>query len=237
MIPWFARRYDLDLDEAVVPAQGFANLHQLFTRALTDGARPVAKAPLVSPADGVVAQCGRVQQGQLIQAKGKTYSAEALIGSELTDPDAFDYATIYLSPHDYHRLHSPAAMTVNQRCAVPGTLWPVNPISVAEVDRLFCVNERVALRAQVGEHTIYVVLVGATIVGGIKLTFDATYSANTGAAGPERVTYSEPHHLAAGAPLGHFEFGSTAIVLWPRALGQLAVASGDAVRVGEALAR
>ena len=237
LIPWFARRYDLAMEEAVVPALGFNPLHEVFTRALVDGARPIAKAPLVSPADGVVAQCGKVQQGHLIQAKGKTYSAEALIGSELDDPDAFDYATIYLSPHDYHRLHSPATMSVDQRCAIPGTLWPVNPISVAEVDRLFCVNERVALRGQVGDHTLFTILVGATIVGGIKLAFDEAYSANPRAPSAERFTYSEPHCLAAGEPLGHFEFGSTAVLLWPRALGKLTVRPGDRVRVGEALVR
>ena len=240
LLPWFTEKYRIDLSEAQCPDDGFATLHDLFTRCLRPGARPIAVAPLVSPADGRVAQCGAVAAGMLVQAKGKNYRLDELLGAAIAPDEAqreLSYSTIYLAPTDYHRLHSPAALTVESIYAVPGTLWPVNPLSVSGVDRLFCINERVTLRCRVQDgRRLWVVLVGATMVGGIRLAFDPAYGSNLAARRQvERTVYPEPIALAPGEPLGHFEFGSTAILIWERSLGLPNTALGAAVRVGEAL--
>ena len=172
VIPMFVRNYGIDTDEAEVSAEGFATLHELFTRPLKAGARTIADAAIVSPADGKVARCGEVTAGTMVQAKGKEYSMVELLGEAFSpseDASDYAYATIYLSPTDYHRVHSPAELWVESVYAVPGTLWPVNPMSVNHVDRLFCINERATLRCRTAEgHRVWVVLVGATIVGGIR---------------------------------------------------------------------
>ena len=240
VIPWFVRTYGIDLDEAQTPDGGFSSLHELFTRPLKPGARPIADSPLVSPADGHVARCGLVDDGLLVQAKGKQYSLKDLLGEALEAEDeeaSYAYATIYLAPTDYHRLHSPADLQVEAVYAVPGTLWPVNPTSVNGVDRLFCINERAALRCRTAQGArLWVVLVGATIVGGIRLAFEPAYGSNQpDRATTERYVYPEPIALKAGDPLGHFEFGSTAIVIWDHAAGSCAYDAGSPVRVGEAL--
>jgi phosphatidylserine decarboxylase len=240
VIPWFVKRYDIDLDEALAPEGGFETLHQLFTRPLKEGARAIADAPLVSPADGHVAQSGRVDDGLLVQAKGKDYGMNELLGEAMNGDEAgqdFAFATIYLAPTDYHRLHSPADLLVESVYAVPGTLWPVNPTSVNGVDRLFCINERATLRCRTEDGSrLWIVLVGATIVGGIRLAFEPNYGSNQpDRATTERFVYHQPIALKAGDPLGHFEFGSTAILVWERGLGEPSLEQGMALRVGQAL--
>jgi phosphatidylserine decarboxylase len=240
IIPWFVKRYDIDLEEAEEPEGGFQTLHQLFTRPLKDGARKIASAPLVSPADGHVARCGKVDDGLLIQAKGKYYGMGELFGEAMEiGEDAGDYAfaTIYLAPTDYHRLHAPADLQVESVYAVPGTLWPVNPMSVNGVDRLFCINERATLRCRTATgQRLWIVLVGATIVGGIRLAFEPGYGSNQpDRATTERYVYDQPIALKAGDPLGHFEFGSTAVLVWEQDLGIPGFDEDTPVRVGDAL--
>ena len=144
--------------------------------------------------------------------------------------------TLYLSPTDYHRLHAPCDLRVLERRYIAGTLWPVNTTSVAEVDRLFCVNERVALRCETPcGARVWVVLVGATIVGGIRLAFEPEFASDQGEPSEFRDYRDEPVTLRAGAPLGHFELGSTAVLIWDTKLGEVAPSLDARVRVGEAL--
>ncbi len=240
VIPWFVKKYAIDLDEAQVPEGGFDTLHDLFTRPLKAGRRPTADVQLVSPADGKVARCGVVDDGLLVQAKGKDYSMSELLGEACArgeDQAKYAYATIYLAPTDYHRLHSPADLLVESVYAVPGTLWPVNPMSVNGVDRLFCINERATLRCRTADgYRVWVVLVGATIVGGIRLAFEPSYGSNLPSRSTtERYVYEQPIELKAGDPLGHFEFGSTAVMIWDRELGCADHELNAPIRVGEAL--
>ncbi len=236
IIPWFVRRYGLNLDEAVVPEAGFQSLHELFTRALKPGARPIdGAADLVSPADSVLAQGGPVEAGRILQAKGRTYALAEMLGED-PGPGPWQFGTFYLAPTDYHRVHSPADLEVLERRSVPGALWPVNPISVAEVDQLFCVNERVILKCRhVLGQTLYVVFVGATIVGGIRLAFDPDYGSNRGAQNNEHRVYDEPIPMTKGQELGHFELGSTVVLAWETSLGPLAAPIAEAIQVGQAL--
>ena len=240
VIPWFVKKYQINLDEAQVPEGGFQTLHDLFTRPLKAGRRPPAAVELVSPADGKVARCGFVDDGLMVQAKGKDYSMSELLGEAYTvgeDQADYAYATIYLAPTDYHRLHSPADLVVESVYAVPGTLWPVNPMSVNDVDRLFCINERATLRCRTtAGHRVWVVLVGATIVGGIRLAFEPDYGSNLPSrSATERYVYDQPIELKAGDPLGHFEFGSTAVMVWDRKLGYADHQPNAPIQVGEAL--
>ena len=239
VIPWFVKKYAIDLDEAQVPEGGFRTLHDLFTRPLKEGSRPIVASQLVSPADGKVARCGFVNDDLLVQAKGKDYSMSEMLGEAYSAEDHADYAyaTIYLAPTDYHRLHSPADLVVESVYAVPGTLWPVNPMSVNGVDRLFCINERATLRCRTSDgYRVWIVLVGATIVGGIRLAFEPGYGSNLPSRSTtERYVYEQPIELKAGDPLGHFEFGSTAVMVWDRALGHSQHEENSPIRVGEAL--
>ena len=236
IIPWFVRRYGLNLEEAVVPEEGFETLHALFTRALKPGARVIdPNAGLVSPADSVLAQGGDVESGQLLQAKGRTYSLAEMLGED-PGPGPWQFGTFYLAPTDYHRVHSPADLEVLERRSVPGTLWPVNPVSVAEVDQLFCVNERVILKCRHAQGGIvYVVFVGATIVGGIRLAFDADYGSNRGPQNDEHRVYEPPISMRKGEEMGHFELGSTVVLAWESSLGTLTASLDDAIQVGNAL--
>lgn len=214
-IPWFARRYGVNLEEANAPAAGFGSLQEFFTRSLRPGARPTdprARA-LLSPADGQVGECGAISADTLVQAKGKEYSLAALLQEPGERFHGGIFATVYLAPGDYHRFHAPVDGTITTVRRVPGTYYSVNPASVERVPRLFARNER----AVVLLDGVALVLVGACLVGGIHLIF------------------RPPSAVTRGTELGWFEFGSTAIVLAEGAW-ELQVTPGARIRVGEALA-
>jgi len=171
LIPWYARHYHVDMVEAAVPASGFANLQDFFTRKLRPGLRPIdaSSEGLVSPCDGTVGACGNVAKGQLVQAKGRTYALHELLGSEMAARfDGGIYCTLYLSPRDYHRVHAPADALVRHAWYVPGTYWPVNPAAVAAVPRLFAMNQRLITLLETHQGMVGVVMVGACLVGAIR---------------------------------------------------------------------
>lgn len=215
-IPWFVRHYGVQLEEAVVPPQGFATLQAFFTRSLRPGARPVdgRSGALASPADGRIGACGRIVSGTLVQAKGREYRLSELLGEPGERFHGGLYATIYLAPGDYHRFHGPVAGAVEEVRRMPGTFYSVNPASVAKVPNLFVRNERAVVRFEQAA----LVLVGACLVGGIRLRVQ-----------PGAV-------IQRGEELGWFEFGSTAIVLVEGGGWDLQVRAGARARVGEALA-
>lgn len=215
-IPWYVRRYGVNLDEAVVPPQGFGTLQEFFTRSLRPGVRPLDPRPvaLLAPADGQIGACGKIEADILVQAKGMTYSLAALLQGPADRFLGGIYVTVYLAPGDYHRFHAPVDGSIFSVRRVPGTFYSVNPTSVARVSGLFRRNERaVVLLDQVA-----LVLVGACLVGGIHLHF------------------RPPTAVTRGTELGWFEFGSTAIVLAEGANWALQVTPGTRIRVGEALA-
>ncbi|MFN0182796.1 MAG: archaetidylserine decarboxylase, partial [Aquabacterium sp.] len=130
-IRWFIGRYGVDMAEAAEPdPAAYASFNDFFTRALKPGARPLARADWVCPVDGAISQFGRIDQGRLFQAKGHDYSATALVGGDAALARQFDdghFATLYLSPRDYHRIHMPAAGRLTRMIHVPGELFSVNP--------------------------------------------------------------------------------------------------------------
>jgi len=241
-IPWFIARYGVDMTEAAIPdAAGYPSFNDFFTRALRDGARPLAAADYVCPVDGAVIQCGTIDGDQLLQAKGHRYSTHALVGGDAALAARFDdgqYATLYLSPSDYHRIHMPCDGRLVRMIHVPGHLFSVNPTTARGVPGLFARNERVVCVFESAQGSFVMVLVGATIVGSIATVWH-------GLVNPPRPgvvrdwRYDERAiTLRQGDEMGRFLLGSTVILLFPKNTLRLHAdwVPGRAVRMGEAMA-
>ncbi len=236
----FARSVGADLSAIDRPLDQFERFDDFFTRPLSPGARPVDDAPgaVVSPVDGVVSQVGLADGGRLIQCKGLDYTVRGLL-ADAEEARRFEggaYATLYLAPRDYHRIHAPVGGEVVGYRHIPGAFFPVNPISVRNVAGLFSINERLVtyLDGEVGR--VAVVKVAATGVGHITVAYDATVSTHRrGSAGRHgwAQRYASPRPMAAGGELGMFHLGSTVIVLFEPGRVRLQMGEGDVVRVGQ----
>lgn len=237
----FAKQYGVAVDEAELPLDSYPTFGDFFTRKLKEGLRPIAPGDdvPVSPVDAAVSHAGIADKGRLIQAKGRDYSLGALLG----DPDegrrfaGGAYATLYLSPRDYHRFHAPLPGTVLGWRYVPGHLWPVNRPSVRGVPELFAVNERVIISMETPVGRVAMVAVGATCVGRIRLSFDDLVTNTDRPA--SRVRYDLPRPIRKGEELGMFEMGSTVILVFEPgkvALDERLVQDAP-VRLGEAIGR
>ena len=243
-VPWvrtllvraFARAYGVDMAEAARrDLGGYRSFNDFFTRALADGARPIDAAPasVVSPADGAVSQVGTIERGELLQAKGIRYSFAALAGV-CADP-AFEggaFATVYLSPKDYHRVHLPLAGRLVRTVAIPGRLFSVNATTEQGVEGLFAVNERLVCEFETAHGRMLVVMVGALIVASIETVWDGPRS-------PYRETQVTTHDLAfeKGAEIGRFLLGSSVVLAFEPGRVRLddALAPGTVTRMGRAI--
>jgi phosphatidylserine decarboxylase len=242
LIPWFSWRYGVERSEALEPARGFASLQQFFCRPLKPGLRPVAAAPevLVSPADAVVGTAGVIEQAQLFEAKNRRYRLAELIADEAVAAalDGGAYCTLYLAPGHYHRVHAPETGWVREAIYIPGAFYPVHPRAVARLPGLLCANQRLVTWLDTRWGRIGVVMVGACLVGGIRVNYDTAWNAGPGPHAAARREYDPPVRFARGEELGHFEFGSTVILLVPpSAAWRPALKPGYSVRVGEPLMR
>lgn len=235
----FARRYGIDLGECP-GLETYLTFGQFFARPLRPGLRPVAEGAgvVVSPVDGAVSQAGVTGSGKLVQAKGIDYSAAALLADDdlARRLEGGAYATLYLSPKDYHRIHFPLGGKVLGWRYVPGVLWPVNPASVRTVPGLFTVNERLVTVLDTPAGRCAVVAVGATVVGRVRAFYDPAVP-HTNARGGRRVRrdYETPIPVEKGQELGAFEMGSTVILMFEPGRVRLdaRLAAGARVRVGE----
>jgi phosphatidylserine decarboxylase len=247
LIRGFVRLYDVDVAEAALPTpQGFASFNDFFTRALRPGARPPDPEPaaVVSPADGTIQQIGRIEDDQLLQVKGQTYGLAELFGG---DTDALRtyrggaFATIYLAPWNYHRVHMPLGGRVHAMNYVPGALWSVNAATASQVPGLFARNERLICHCKGPGGAFAVILVGAMNVGSISTVWAGEVLPRT----PRRAQRwdyggSDPRlDLPRSALLGQFNLGSTVIVVVPRGAVEWdpGMAAGMTVRVGRRLGR
>jgi phosphatidylserine decarboxylase len=220
LIRWFIGRYKVNMAEAANPdPAAYPTFNEFFTRALKDGVRPLADAPFVCPVDGAISQFGAIAKDQIFQAKGHHYSTTALVGGDTKLAAQFDngsFATIYLSPRDYHRIHMPCDGTLRRMIYVPGDLFSVNPTTARGVPGLFARNERVVCVFDSDHGPFVLTLVGATVVGSMATVWH-------GVVNPPRLPQITEWHyepgavvLRQGAEMGRFLLGSTVVMLFGR---------------------
>jgi len=242
LIAWFVKKYQVDMAEAAQPdIAAYAHFNDFFTRALRADARPLAAARWLCPVDGAVSQFGAIENGHIFQAKGHAYSATALVGGDSVLAAQFtqgSFATLYLSPRDYHRIHMPCAGTLRQMIYVPGDLFSVNPTTARGVPGLFARNERVVCVFDTASGPMVLVLVGATIVGSMATVWH-------GVVNPPRTGRISRHdypagqvQLAQGEEMGRFLLGSTVVLLLSEAAPgwNAAWQAGGSVRMGQVMA-
>jgi phosphatidylserine decarboxylase len=245
LINWFAKRYQVDMSEAAVEQlDSYAHFNAFFTRALKEGARPLDSGvgAVLCPADGAVSQLGKIEHGRIFQAKGHSFSVLELLGGDSERAAEFmggEFATVYLSPKDYHRVHMPLAGTLREMVYVPGRLFSVNQTTAENVPELFARNERAVCIFDTERGPMAVVLVGAMIVASIETVWAGLVTPPKRELKTSRYDAAAraPIELAKGAELGRFKLGSTAIVLfgpeqvqWAAELG-----AGSPVRMGQRL--
>ena len=241
IIRWFVGKYGVDMTEAANPDIGsYASFNEFFTRALKPGARPIAEADLVCPVDGAISQFGAIDRDQIFQAKGHSYSTTALVGGDATLAAKFQdghFATIYLSPRDYHRIHMPCDGRLLRMVYVPGELFSVNPVTARGVPGLFARNERVVCVFDSPLGPFVLTLVGATIVGSMATVWQGVINPPRG---PVREWRYEDQdiRLKQGDEMGRFLLGSTVVLLFPKGPLQFnpAWAPAGAVRLGQRMA-
>ncbi|MGQ3891770.1 archaetidylserine decarboxylase [Legionella sp. CNM-4043-24] len=238
----FLSRYDVNMSEALEedPTR-YACFNDFFIRRLKPGIRPIADCDIVSPVDGTISEIGRISEGQLIQAKGKTYSVEEFLACDRSLSDQFlngQFATLYLSPKDYHRIHMPIAASLRSMIHVPGQLFSVQPLTARCIPRLFARNERLVVFFDTAAGLMAMVLVGATIVGAIGTSWHGDLQR---ASKPRHFDYqnSEPVNLAQADEMGYFKLGSTVVLLFAdgeQVQWEDELKAGTSIRYGQALA-
>ena len=248
---WFVRKFKIDMSDAAKPQKDYANVHELFIRELKAGARPLDASDFVSPVDGHLSQCGKLDDLSLrmIQAKGREYSLSSLVRNQAL-AERFcggSWGVIYLAPFNYHRIHSPVSGAIHSALYCPGTLWPVNVSSVQQIPELFCVNERLTSCIKMdGGGEVLVVKVGATNVGRISLSYTTDIVTNSAKVPNRKIPCStwvpaQPIAIGRGAHLGTFELGSTVILVCSREVSMrfpnlFQNQLGKDVRMGQTLA-
>jgi phosphatidylserine decarboxylase len=244
VIRWFVKKYQVNMAEALNPdVSSYATFNDFFTRALKPGARSIAKAELICPVDGAISQFGDIKQDQIFQAKGHSYSTTALVGGDSTLAAQFQngsFATIYLSPKDYHRIHMPCDGRLSRMIYVPGDLFSVNPTTARGVPGLFARNERVVCVFETEKRPFVLVLVGATIVGSMATVWHGQINPPRSADIREWRYDDEPVSLKQGDEMGRFMLGSTVVMLFPESRSETMAfnpiwEAGGAVQLGQAM--
>lgn len=219
VIEVYSNIYKIDTADMETPVSSMKTFNEFFTRKLKPGLRPIDQDPgsVVSPVDGTVSEFGKIDCGLLIQTKGVYYSLEDLAG-EKTAREFEDgyFVTIYLSPADYHRIHSPVDASINEFSYFSGNLWPVNDFAVKNIGSLFCLNERILTMLDCKENSrVAMVKVGATVVGKIKVNYHSTES-NKAHKDYINIPLTEPKTIQKGEELGLFQLGSTVVLLFQK---------------------
>jgi phosphatidylserine decarboxylase len=250
VIRWFVKKYQVNMAEALnTDISSYATFNDFFTRALKPGARPLATAALICPVDGAISQFGDIKQDQIFQAKGHSYSTTALVGGDSALAAQFQngsFATLYLSPKDYHRIHMPCDGTLKRMIYVPGDLFSVNPTTARGVPGLFARNERVVCVFDAdkgkGIGPFVLILVGATIVGSMATVWHGQINPPRSAEVQEWRYDDELISLKQGDEMGRFMLGSTVVMLFPENRSKTMAfnptwAAGGAIQLGEAMCK
>ncbi len=243
LIQLFIERFDVNMYEAVEenPAQ-YPTFNAFFIRRIKSNCRPIARADVICPVDGAVSEIGRIEQGQMLQAKGRYYSVDELLALPADQNLAFQkgsFATLYLSPKDYHRIHMPMDAALHSMIHVPGALFSVQPATTRVIPRLFARNERLVVFFDTSHGKMAMVLVGATIVGAIGTSWHGDLTR-----GVKRTlfTYGQNNavYLKKSQEMGYFKLGSTVILLFEENIPvqwNTGLSSGSTVKMGQELAR
>lgn len=210
----FASYYRIRIDEAEMPIDSYRSIGDFFVRRLKSGLRPLGASRLVHPADSVITQKGELSSGTLLQAKGKTYRLNDFLGEISSDRYLGGaFATYYLCPTDYHRVHSPIRGAIGRVLWIPGELWPVNSWSTQNIDQLFSINERVVIEILTDEGPLAFVMVGATNVGQMSLSFWPDFRTNCANQNkPLLQDFKGQIQITKGQELGAFHMGSTVVL-------------------------
>jgi len=246
LIAWFIEKYGVNMEEASRQfPEEFKHFNDFFTRALKEGARPInsTKSGLISPVDGAISQLGEINHGQVFQAKGQSFSVVELLGGDVERAEPFiggNFATIYLSPKDYHRIHMPCKGTLREMVYIPGKLFSVNPVTAENVPRLFARNERVAAIFDTEFGPMAMVLVGAMIVASIETVWDGLVAplkrevkTSQYGKGAREITLSK------GDEMGRFKLGSTVVLTFPPNATEFieSLKAGSAVQMGQSFGK
>lgn len=240
LIRYFVGKYPVNMAEAMESnPYNYASFNDFFIRRLRPEARPIALTDVVSPVDGIISEIGYLSEGQIVQAKGHAYSVAALLGGDESYAAAFNngcFATLYLSPKDYHRVHMPMEGQLLEMIYIPGSLYSVQPTTVRVIPNLFAKNERVVAIFSTKFGLMAMVLVGAAIVGSMGTVWHGDLFRGSKI---QRVSYpADSIVLAKAMEMGYFKLGSTVIVLFANR-EQLQwcdhLQAGDVIRLGQAL--
>ncbi|MGO2131527.1 MAG: archaetidylserine decarboxylase [Halomonas sp.] len=234
----FIKRFKVDMSEALEPdPTAYVNFNDFFTRELKADARPISEG-LVSPADGTLSEFGAIEAGQLIQAKGHHFSAMALLGGDAEAAKRFQggsFATVYLSPRDYHRVHMPLTGTLTEMIYVPGRLFSVNAATTRHVPNLFARNERLVCHFDTEHGPMALVLVGAMIVAAIETVWAGQVTPLSGEV--QRIRFDQPIRLEKGEEMGRFKLGSTVVMAFAQPVEFSNSEHHRKVQMGEGLVR
>jgi phosphatidylserine decarboxylase len=237
LIGWFARRFAIDLDEAAnADLESYASFNDFFTRAIKGDSRPIdaGERTLVAPADGRLTQLGPIVDGRLVQAKGIDYSLTGLLGEDIPDTAGLgdgEFATIYLAPHNYHRVHAPLAGRWVRTRYIPGDRYSVNATTAAGVRDLFCRNERIVcwFESSIGTHAV-------VLIGALNVSSMSTVTRGEIVSGAAREWREDGDFFAKGDEIGRFNLGSTVVLVLPGGSVTWHAAPGAAVKMGAAIA-
>lgn len=244
VVKWFVGRYGVNMSEAVEEdPTAYPSFNAFFTRALKPGLRPLAEGEsvVISPVDGAMSQLGQIRSDRVFQAKGQSFSLLELLGGDVARAEPFaegEFATIYLAPKDYHRIHMPVAGTLREMVHVPGKLFSVNPVTAQNVPNLFARNERVVSIFDTEFGPMAMVLVGAMIVGSVETTWAGVVApGGREVTGTRYDTLEKPIRFEKGDEMGRFRLGSTVILLFPKDVASWDPGMDAArnVRLGDAL--
>lgn len=241
LISWFIEKYGVNMSEALLDSpQDFKHFNDFFTRELKPDARQIDtdEKVIVSPVDGAISQLGRIDRGQVFQAKGQSYSIVELLGGSAERAEPFlggDFSTIYLSPKDYHRIHMPCKGTLREMVYIPGKLFSVNPVTAENVPRLFARNERVAAIFDTEFGPMAMVLVGAMIVASIETVWSGLVAPIKRDVKATQYGDASAITLEKGDEMGRFKLGSTVVLAFPRGCTEFneALKAESVVRMGE----
>ena len=241
LVRWFAKAYQIDVDAAGKPLHEYPSIGHFFIRDLAEGLRPI-EGDFVSPVDGVLRNFGRIENGRIEQVKGKSYTLARFLG-DADNAQRYEGGTffnLYLSPQDYHHVHSPVGGGIVRSVHIPGKLWPVNDWSLANIDELFSINERVVTYIDGALGRVAAVMIGATNVGKISVTYDTFISNSANTDRTVARDYNPSIPITPGGRLGTFHMGSSVVVLLEPGrvdLTRVRLESGQKVQYGAAVLR